>query len=148
MFATENFLLESNRIEGIPIVTEQELQVADDFLQLPAVTSYKLAEYVRVTANAKLREQVGMDVRVGSFYPPRGGPRIGVELSVLMGNVNAFPEQWHEHHLQYEKLHPFTDGNGRSGRLLWLWARLKCHQRPVHGKFLQQFYYDTLRAAS
>ena len=33
-------------------------------------------------------------------------------------------EVW-QTHLAYENIHPFMDGNGRSGRLLWLWLRYK-----------------------
>jgi len=29
------------------------------------------------------------------------------------------------HHVRYETIHPFTDGNGRTGRMLLNWERLK-----------------------
>jgi len=29
-------------------------------------------------------------------------------------------------HLEFEKIHPFVDGNGRTGRMLWNFQRLKC----------------------
>lgn len=30
-----------------------------------------------------------------------------------------------EHHVKYEKIHPFVDGNGRTGRMIMNWERLR-----------------------
>jgi hypothetical protein len=51
-------------------------------------------------------------------------------------------------HVEYEQLHPFTDGNGRSGRAMWLYAMKKCGrlEQGLNLGFLHAFYYQTLSA--
>lgn len=36
-----------------------------------------------------------------------------------------------EHHVDYENIHPFIDGNGRTGRIFYNWERLKMGL-PIH----------------
>lgn len=34
-------------------------------------------------------------------------------------------------HVQYERIHPFFDGNGRTGRIFYNWERIRCGL-PIH----------------
>lgn len=52
-----------------------------------------------------------------------------------------------ELHVEYEKIHPFTDGNGRTGRMFMNWFRLK-HGLPlliIHTGEEQYDYYGWFR---
>jgi len=140
------FIVESNSIEGItrpPIAAE--LRAFKHFLTLPKLTVFHLQGFVHACQpDAVLRDRVGTDVHVGNYAPPPGCPEIRERLAALLECIseNRTPEAAHAHHIEYEALHPFTDGNGRSGRAVWAWQM----QRFPLG-FLHHFYYQTLRAA-
>lgn len=135
---------ESNRIEGILRPPNQlELQAFDQFLRIERVSIKDLVTFVGIyQPNARLRDKPGLDVRVGNHIPPRGGPHIADQLTVLLNDANDEKFSPWDIHCQYETLHPFTDGNGRSGRMLWYW--MMAGQRVADLGFLHAFYYQTL----
>jgi hypothetical protein len=136
-----DFIRESNRIEGIfREPTKEEIEEFKRFMALEKVTIEDMKTFVSVyQPNARLRDVIGYDVRVGNYIAPRGGADIYYALQRILEevpNTNAFNT-----HIQYEKLHPFTDGNGRSGRMLWAWK-----MKRLDLGFLHMFYYQTLQS--
>ena len=143
-----DFIRESNRIEGIEREpTDAEVQQHYDFLSLPSVDVPDLERFVSVVADAPLRERVGMDVCVGSHRPPAGHPHIRGQLGIILSEVHDRRLTPYEAHVRYELLHPFMDGNGRSGRVLWAWQMTRAGLDPFSLPFLHRFYYQTLDAA-
>ena len=139
------FARESNKIEGI------HSQEADNemFCMLSALLGKgKLtAPYIIKFAknlDGKLRDKEGMNVRVGTYFPLKGGSEIRSRLEwILDSHVNTRLNPFTNHCL-FEKLHPFTDGNGRTGRAIWLWQMVKQKGYDMELGFLQMFYYQTL----
>lgn len=146
-YGLREFVRESNRIEGIEREpTTTEIEAHKEFLRYKTITVPRLKQFVSVVAGASLRDQPGMDVRIGSHVPIPGGPRVRELLDGILFGVNH--PTWdlgpYSTHLDYEELHPFTDGNGRSGRVLWAWQMQRDGLDPFGLPFLWRWYYQTL----
>lgn len=142
----EKFVRESNRIEGIlREPTEDELRISVMFLALPNPNVEDMKELVSVyQPGAVLRERDGLNVCVGRYIAPPGGPEIARKLETIVNWAKAAPNPYLLHQ-EYEHLHPFTDGNGRSGRMLWLHCMRRHHEdydAPLG--FLHAWYYQSL----
>lgn len=148
------FILESNRIEGITVQRSHELGAYLRLLEAPALTVDGLEAFVTaVQPDARLRDAYGLNVQVGRHVPPAGSPALRTELAELLAEwtAEATTQLVHDKraaayraHHEYETLHPFTDGNGRSGRAVWLWMMLN-DQYDLGNAFLHEWYYQSLR---
>ena len=140
-YSLRDFVVESNRIERIEGTCREEMEEYVRFFS-NGVTIKSLEQFVDIVANAQLRDVEGLDVEIKGWRPMRGGSHIRSILRNLLEPDNLNLVTPFRTHQEYEDLHPFMDGNGRSGRVLWL------HQ--MGGKaplgFLHQFYYQTLAA--
>lgn len=147
MIDLRQFLAESNKIEGIFSTNEHEVKAAQEFLDLESMSIADLANFVQVVQpDAMFRDRDYLNVVVGSHRPPRGGVHIKKLVMLLLGQVNAGDISPYRAHVEYERIHPFTDGNGRSGRLLWLWQMQREGLYSPVLSFLHAFYYQTLAA--
>lgn len=151
--AIKEFINESNAIEGIlDFDMKRQYQLYTTFMHMGIVTVADVSNAANtMQRGVRIRDQLKMDVKVGNYTPPPGGPFIIETLKNILNDVSTVQLSneisssiaWN-FHCAFECLHPLTDCNGRVGRLLWFWIMSKYGWKPNYGTFLQTFYYQTL----
>jgi len=157
------FITASNLIEGIEEawIRPAELAAYDELLEAEEIDPPLLTRFVAaVQPGAVLRykprepghDTVIADRRTGAliFRPPPSGPEVARALLEWLSCLNnaKIKRTPAEAHFEFETLHPFTDGNGRAGRALWLWQLEREGGNPLAGlPFLHRWYYESLTLA-
>ena len=144
-----DFIRESNRIEGIlRDPTEDEIAAHERLMKLSQLHTTTVGNFQAVIAPGKpLRERPDMNVRVGNHIAPEGGPNIIHRLQRILSNANDASRSPWSVHVAFETLHPYMDGNGRTGRAIWAWQMQGFGRDPFALPFLHRFYYQTLDAS-
>jgi Fic family protein len=128
---------ESNLIEGYDNeVFDGQLLMAWLYLMKQKELSHDVVKRVQkivVHAQTDLKEKDRGHYRIVPVW-------IGGHKLLNHGLLNALMNQWFKDevtldpiisHIAFEKIHPFIDGNGRTGRLLMWWAEVNAGKEPT-----------------
>lgn len=143
--AIYSFAKESNEIENIRDKRRHLNHAAalEKFLELPKIEVHDLIEFVKaIEPEAYIRTCDAHQVWIGG-HEAMAGSKVLNALQMMIESVHR-EEQPNSIHKIYENIHPFIDGNGRSGRALWLWQMVNQCGYDGRYKFLRMYYYLTL----
>ena len=136
----EEFLRESNAIEGVyDTQSAIDAHLAWDYVMTQDVLT---SDVVRETHRILMQNQPLYEKDKGAFRTcsVRVGGRVCLDYTLVpqamfgwcMETMRAEPPVHPVAlHVEYEKIHPFVDGNGRTGRIFLNWTRLRRTNEPL-----------------
>lgn len=126
-----HFLQESNRIEDVqgqePLLdalfawqflaeksslTEKDILAAHGWLMAKQLPRGQWGQYRKVS------------VQVGTYIAPPSD-EVPFKMAGWTNLLNDLRTEPRPHHVAFERIHPFVDGNGRLGRILMNWQRIR-----------------------
>jgi Fic family protein len=131
---------ESNAIEDIfdPAEIEQSLLAWHDLISRETLSHGAICHTQKVITlhqddlmphqRGYYRSMSKVNIIVGNYHPPMAYMVDGRMDNWLLDYEALGP--W-EAHVRFEKIHPFVDGNGRTGRMLMWWQEVKLGQEPT-----------------
>ena len=151
----EEFLEESNAIEGeySDEALEEAMEAWQFLIGRDSITIPGILQMHKILMKTRdLKEKYKGVLRDCPVYI--GGREamdhreIRAALKDWCRQTNADNPDWEALHISYERIHPFVDGNGRTGRHLMNWTRLKKCDLPlwiIHEGLEQMEYYKMFR---
>lgn len=145
----EEFFTESNKIENVhgEDALTQTLTAWEHITKQNELTHDVIkSTHGKILENRQPEiagEYRSVNVIVGEDKPP-APPAVPTLMEELLEHTPTTATQAIQWHVYFEKIHPFTDGNGRIGRMIYAWHCNKLNIKPVLWRAADRHQYYTL----
>ena len=130
---------QSNLIENIddPLEDEQSLLAWEWLMTQKKISNAVIYEIHGMITEHQLVKTRRRCYRSKNRVNVRAGGRLCIHYQLVKSAMDTWVHNLAQSddpisiHIQFEKIHPFVDGNGRTGRMLLWWQQVRFAQKPT-----------------